>query len=164
MTQRSRSRAKPRDGLGARVTAHHGSSNHQHHAARGGSAASVVRDEASEDPSYKKESQLSLTPAQRQSFALAQPKINVMLFHPPSSDQYAPEVKHNNIRVKSFDLSLLLPPCRWFLCTSMPLWSLPCLQTVGKGVPEQVRPEERGCDGRQNKWMPKSNGGASAAC
>ena len=77
VTQRSCRRGNPRD-LGdflPRVTTHHGSGDDQHHAARGGSAAGVVGDEAGKDPSCKKEAQVSVTPPRRQSFALAEPKI-----------------------------------------------------------------------------------------
>lgn len=54
-----------------RVTTHHGSSDDQHHTACGGPAASVVRDEAGEDPPCKKELQVSVMPPQLQSFAPA---------------------------------------------------------------------------------------------
>lgn len=66
VTQRSHRRGNPRDWVFfPRVTTYHGSGDDQHHAARGGSAASVVRDEAGEDPPCKKESQVSVTPPQQ---------------------------------------------------------------------------------------------------
>lgn len=53
-----------------------------------------------------------------------------MFFPAPSFQRDTANVTYNNIRVKSFDLSTLLSPCRWFLYTCMQLWSPPCFQNI----------------------------------